>query len=407
MADNISIKDSSNEVVPVATEDIGGGVEVQRVKLMLGAHGQDGGDVTGPNPLPVEIQNTTDTDNPIWGNQGPVTQDSREQSNYDSVNPLLTRDAYLGRVLGQELLVNPSTKRLQVEGAPVADSSVFGFLQALNTDLTVVLNGASTVLLQLTGTWAGTVSFEASPDSQNWYAVYGQSPTVLTAAVASSTAGGLWVCPVGGFRAFRARFSAYTSGVVKALITASINPSLARSMVTVSGNVTVYPGSNSALLYQRPNPSSELITSDFGVAQLQDALLEALPWNPKGVYAYGDAVTWNGQVYQCIGSTASASFPLPSNATYFQVDLRQNKSLVTSGYVSPPSAARIRVEIDMDAYQYRLAESLLVAKQQQEVSDLLFQERQLLLMQGMSGLYGSNFAMGASGMSAYAIEEFR
>ena len=80
---------------------------------------------------------------------------------------------------------------------------------------------------------------------------------------------------------------------------------------------------------------------------------------------------------------------------------------MTSSYVSPPAAARLRVEIDLDAYQYRLAESLLAAKQQQEVSDLLFQERQLLLMQGMSGLYGANFAMGASGMSAYAIEEFR
>ena len=44
MADNINIKDSSNAVVLVATEDIGG-VEVQRVKLMLGGHGQDGGDV--------------------------------------------------------------------------------------------------------------------------------------------------------------------------------------------------------------------------------------------------------------------------------------------------------------------------------------------------------------------------
>ena len=403
MPDNVNIKDSSNAVVPVATEDIGGGVEVQRVKLMLGDHGQDGGGVTGTNPLPVDV---VLADAPTWGAQGPLTQDSREQSSYDEVNALLTRDEFLGRVLGQDLLVNPSTKRLQVEGAPVADNSVFGFLQALNTDLTVVLNGASTVLVQLTGTWAGTVSFEASPDSQNWYVVYGQSPTVLTTAVGSSTTVGLWACPVGGFRAFRARFSAYTSGVAKALLVTSINPTLARSTVAVTGTVTT--GSNSSLLGQRANPSSELITSDFGVAQVQNALLEAVPWNPKGVYAYGDYVTWNGQAYQCIASTGAASFPYPSNATYWQVDTRQGKSLVTSGYVSPPAASRIRVEIDMDAYQYRLAESLLVAKQQQEVSDLLFQERQLFLMQqGVSGLYGSNFAMGASGMSAYAIEEFR
>ena len=403
MGDNITIKDSSNAVVPVATEDIGGGVEVQRIKLMLGSHGQDGGDVTGPNPLPVEVQNTTDTDSPTWGNQAPLTQDAREQSNYDSVNPLLTRDTYLGRVLGQELLVNPSTKRLQVEDAPVADSSIFGFLPALNTDLTVVLNGASTVLLQVSGTWAGTVAFEASLDFQNWYAVYGQSPTVLTAAVSTTTASGLWVCSVGGFRAFRARFSAYTSGVVKALINASVNVAAPR-IVTVNGTVTAVGNLNN--LTQRVG-SADLLTSDTSAQLTKDALLEPLAWNPRGVYYYGDTLSWNGQIYQCIQYTA-ATFPFPNNAAFFQVDQRQNKSLVTSGYVSPPAAARIRVEIDLDAYQYRLAESLLAAKQQQEVSDLLFQERQLFLMQqGVSGLYGSSFAMGASGMSAYAIEEFR
>jgi hypothetical protein len=402
MADNITIKDSSNAVIPVATEDIGGGVEVQRVKLMLGAHGQDGGDVAGPNPLPVEVQNTTDTDSPVWGNQGPLTQDAREQSNYDSVNPLLTRDTHLGRVLGQDLLVNPSTKRLQVESAPVADNSVFGFLPALNTDLTVVLNGATTLLLQLTGTWAGTVSFEATPDSQNWYAVYGQRPDVVTTMVVNTTVIGVWVFSVGGFRAFRARFSAYTSGVVKAMAATSVNGRFATT-VTVNGTVGVTG-------FTVRTTGSELLTSDSGVVQLQNALVEPTPWNPRwAFYVYGDAVTWNGQVYQCIVPTTGVSPPpYPNNATYWQVDQRQNKSLVTSSYVSPPAAARLRVEIDLDAYQYRLAESMLAAKQQQEVSDLLFQERQLFLMQqGVSGLCGSNFAMGASGMSAYAIEEFR
>ena len=392
MADNINIKDSSNAVVPVATEDIGGGVEVQRVKLMLGAHGQDGGDVTGPNPLPVEVQNTTDTDNPVWGNQGPLTQDAREQSNYDSVNPLLTRDTYLGRVLGQDLLVNPSTKRLQVEGAPVADNSVFGFLPALNTDLTVVLNGATTLLLQLTGTWAGTVSFEASPDSQNWYAVYGQRPDVVTTMVVNTTVVGVWVFSVGGFRAFRARFSAYTSGVVKAMAATSVNGRFATT-VTVNGTVGVTG-------FTVRTTGSELLTSDSGVVQLQNALVEPTPWNPRWAsYVYGDAVTWNGQVYQCIVPTSGVSPPpYPNNATYWQVDQRQNKSLVTSSYVSPPAAARLRVEIDLDAYQYRLAESLLAAKQQQEVSDLLFQERQLFLMeQGVSGLYGSNLLWARAG----------
>jgi hypothetical protein len=181
----------------------------------------------------------------------------------------------------------------------------------------------------------------------------------------------------------------------------SVNGRFATTM-TVNGTVGVTG-------FTVRTTGSELLTSDSGVVQLQNALVEPTPWNPRwALYVYGDAVTWNGQVYQCIVPTTGVSPPpYPNNATYWQVDQRQNKSLVTSSYVSPPAAARLRVEIDLDAYQYRLAESLLAAKQQQEVSDLLFQERHLLLMQGMSGLYGASFAMGASGMSAYAIEEFR
>ena len=200
MADNINIKDSSNAVVPVATEDIGGGVEVQRVKLMLGAHGQDGGDVTGPNPLPVEVQNTTDTDNPVWGNQGPLTQDSREQSNYDTVNPLLTRDTYLGRVLGQDLLVNPSTKRLQVEGAPVADNSVFAFLPALNTDLTVVLNGATTLLASTHRHLGRYGVVRGQPRLPELVRRVWPTPDVVTTMVVNTTVVGVWVFSVGGFR---------------------------------------------------------------------------------------------------------------------------------------------------------------------------------------------------------------
>ena len=51
MADNVSITPGTG--VTISTEDVGGGVEIQRVKLATGAHGSDGGDVTSGNPLPV------------------------------------------------------------------------------------------------------------------------------------------------------------------------------------------------------------------------------------------------------------------------------------------------------------------------------------------------------------------
>ncbi len=56
MPDNTTI---NSPVVPggqnIASEDVGGGVNMPRGKIVTGAHGTDGGDVTVTNPLPVEL----------------------------------------------------------------------------------------------------------------------------------------------------------------------------------------------------------------------------------------------------------------------------------------------------------------------------------------------------------------
>jgi len=53
MSDNITINLPGGAKV-VATEDIGGGVQSQRVKLITGALHADGGDVSASNPLPQQ-----------------------------------------------------------------------------------------------------------------------------------------------------------------------------------------------------------------------------------------------------------------------------------------------------------------------------------------------------------------
>lgn len=62
MADNIQVAPStSGSAVTVATDDIGG-VQVQRVKLMIGADGANDGDISKINPLPVYFPGVTYTD---------------------------------------------------------------------------------------------------------------------------------------------------------------------------------------------------------------------------------------------------------------------------------------------------------------------------------------------------------
>jgi hypothetical protein len=60
MADDTELNLGSGGDV-IAADDIGPGVKYQRVKMTLGADGVNDGDVSGTNPMPVEITDGTDT----------------------------------------------------------------------------------------------------------------------------------------------------------------------------------------------------------------------------------------------------------------------------------------------------------------------------------------------------------
>lgn len=73
------------------------------------------------------------------------------------------------------------------------------------------LKGLSAAAVQITGTWAGTITFEASVDGTNFAAV-NLTPAASATPASTTTANGLWAGSVGGFRSLRARFSTKTSG---------------------------------------------------------------------------------------------------------------------------------------------------------------------------------------------------
>lgn len=83
--------------------------------------------------------------------------------------------------------------------------------------ITLDVSGYGAVGVQLTGTWAGTVSFEATVDGVTYVAL-NLVPSNSATAAASSTSNGAWTGNVAGFSIVRLRFSTATSGTVSAYL---------------------------------------------------------------------------------------------------------------------------------------------------------------------------------------------
>ncbi len=107
----------------------------------------------------------------------------------------------------------------------IADLITSGSLTGTTSVTQTNTSGLNTSNIQITGTWVGTVQFEASVDGSNYFSVNAQVPTT-GALVTSATANGSWTVNVAGCKNFRVRCSAFTSGTIVVAIDASTAPSL-------------------------------------------------------------------------------------------------------------------------------------------------------------------------------------
>lgn len=82
------------------------------------------------------------------------------------------------------------------------------------TDLLTANYGGANIFIS--GTFSGTVTFEASHDGTNWYAIAGTNRTSGTAAT-TATVPGLYRIEAQGINRVRARVSAWTSGDITAV----------------------------------------------------------------------------------------------------------------------------------------------------------------------------------------------
>lgn len=167
MADN-SVQNGTDTI---STDDIGGSVKVQRVKVQYGADGS-ATDVAAATPLPVTIP------------QGTATG-------------------------------NITTQNLVPAGVATAASAV-----------EVTVDESASVAIQITGTYTGALSLQATVDGTNWVTLGGTPLVNINTGVSSATivsaAVGIFQADVAGFLKVRITALAAVTGTATATLIASV-----------------------------------------------------------------------------------------------------------------------------------------------------------------------------------------
>jgi hypothetical protein len=122
--------------------------------------------------------------------------------------------------------------------------SATGALAAVNASVVLAVDGMSAAVVQLSGTWAGTVAWSGSVDGGTTWFPVNLIPYGGGLQVASATANGQWEFACGGLTHLRAQMTAFTSGSATALVAAASGVKSVRVGAPSGNPVPVYDGNN-------------------------------------------------------------------------------------------------------------------------------------------------------------------
>lgn len=158
-------------------------------------------------------------------------------------------------------------------------------LSKTGTLFTIDTLGFDYVAFQATGTWVGTIVFEASNDNATWFS---QSVVATTGSISTTaTSNSLVVIPA-NHRYVRARVSAYTSGTIGATAWMRKGPNQGAQPVTVTNTAVSVGGQNSHSSASIGSP----IISGCGVATAVDTTLVAGDTSRLFCTTAGGLVQW-------------------------------------------------------------------------------------------------------------------
>jgi hypothetical protein len=153
----------------------------------------------------------------------------------ESITEQYTYDTNLAQVLGS-IGLNDGFGNLKTKGIFTTDRSS-GILAIAQEEFGADCSNYQTGVIQLSGVWSGTISFEAQADGGNWVAINGMAING-TSIITSSTTTGIYRFNVAGLKRIRARCSAYSSGTVFVTIALGSGQSVVNITSPVSGSQT-------------------------------------------------------------------------------------------------------------------------------------------------------------------------
>ena len=196
-----------------------------------------------------------------------------------------------------------------------SDLAVLATLAALSATGAIPTSGSGIAGIQLTGTWAGTVTFQGTEDplaatapTASWFNVNGVA-SVTGLQVTSTTTNGQWRVNAGSYTAVRVVMTVFTSGSA----TAWINTSAAASMATLAEPLpagtnaigTVQPGNianTTPWLVNIQQATTGTITSVTSAAA--STVILAANTNRKGATLYNESTA---VLYLALSATAAST----------------------------------------------------------------------------------------------------
>jgi hypothetical protein len=132
-------------------------------------------------------------------------------------------DANLRKVFGANSLLNEEG-RVVVEPKVLDREFKFAMPSVAAAVRVIPVAGFNTLIIELTGTWAGTIQFEASVSGTSWVSLFGVNISSQINIAGSTTALGIYRFNIAGLRFVQLRLSAYTSGapIVNGRLSASL-----------------------------------------------------------------------------------------------------------------------------------------------------------------------------------------
>jgi len=145
--------------------------------------------------------------------------------------------------VGQKAAASSIPVIIASDQTPINDVVATGTITANGqTVTTATINGLGSAIIQITGTWTGTIQFEASVDGATFVVLNSRAANAAT-TVTSTTTNNAWRIALSGWQVIRVRSSAWTSGTATITFRQSVGTAqtlqIENQTVVGSGTFTV------------------------------------------------------------------------------------------------------------------------------------------------------------------------